>query len=290
MKLRTTVKLAREGMTNLRARSGMGVTAMTIITLAFIIVGFFLQIYLNLDNLGQSLAQRLQLRVFITEGAPLLQLEGALRRLPGVSGLDVITKEEALQSLKKQLGERAQLLELVDQNPLPHTFVLQVERAELIPEVAAAAADLDGVEEVVYGRESLGKLLSLVEAISWLSLAGSIVIFSATLFIVVNTIRLTVIARKQEIAIRRLVGATNAFIRAPFLFEGLYMGLTAAAIASLLGDLVYRLVMQEAPQVLPFLPLLPRDIVSPLVTVALFLMGIFLGLFGSSISVRRYLR
>ena len=68
------------------------------------------------------------------------------------------------------------------------------------------------------------------------------------------------------------------------------MGLTAAAIASLLGDLVYRLVMQEAPQVLPFLPLLPRDIVSPLVTVALFLMGIFLGLFGSSISVRRYLR
>ena len=211
MKLRTTVKLAREGMTNLRARSGMGVTAMTIITLAFIIVGFFLQIYLNLDNLGQSLAQRLQLRVFITEGAPLLQLEGALRRLPGVSGLDVITKEEALQSLKKQLGERAQLLELVDQNPLPHTFVLQVARAELIPEVAAAAADLDGVEEVVYGRESLGKLLSLVEAISWLSLAGSIVIFSATLFIVVNTIRLTVIARKQEIAIRRLVGLTPLF-------------------------------------------------------------------------------
>ncbi len=290
MKLRTTVKLAGEGMTNLRARSGLGITAVTIITLAFIIVGFFLQIYLNLDNLSQSLAQRLQLRVFVAEGASLLQLETGLRRLPGVSGLDIITKEEALQSLKKQLGERAQLLELVGQNPLPNTFVLQVERAELIPGVAAAATGLDGVEEVVYGRESLGKLLNLVDAISWLSLAGGIVIFSATLFIVVNTIRLTVIARKQEIAIRRLVGATNSFIRAPFLFEGLYMGLTAACIASLLGDLVYRLVMQEAPQVLPFLPLLPRNAVSPLVTVALFLMGILLGLSGSSISVRRYLR
>lgn len=290
MKLRTTVKLAGEGMANLRARSGMGFTAVTIITLAFVVLGLFLLLFFNLQNLGESLAQRLQLRVFLAEEVSPERVGDNLRDLPGVIDLAFVPKDKAMEDLRRQLGERAGLLDLVEENPLPHSYILRVAKAELIPQVAQKAQRIGGVSEVVYGRESLGKLLDFVEMVSVLSVVGTVIIFLATLFIVVNTIRLTVIARQQEISIRKLVGATNSFIRAPFLFEGIYMGLASACVASLLGDALYRILVERGVTSLPFMPMLAREAVIPQVTGVLLLLGVLLGIVGSTLSLRRYLR
>ncbi|MBO8127070.1 MAG: ABC transporter permease [Firmicutes bacterium] len=290
MKIITLGKLAGEGMANLRARSGMGLTAITIITLAFVVLGLFLVLFFNLNSLGTSLAQKLQLRVFLTDGASIETVGESLRSLPGVEGLEFVSKAQALEELRKQLGERSELLDLVEENPLPHTYIVRVREAELIPGIAEEAKTIVGVEEVVYGRESLGKVLDFINTVSILSVVGMVIIFLATLFIVVNTIRLTVIARKEEIAIRKLVGATDAFIRAPFVFEGIFMGLASASLASLLADFTYRLVLERAPQAIPFLPILPREAVVPQVTLSLLGLGVLLGIVGSWVSVRKYLR
>lgn len=277
-------------MANLRTRSGMGLTAVTIITLAFVIQGLFIIAFLNLNSLDESLTQRLQMRVFLRDRANPVAVGEALSRFPEVEAITFVGKDEALENLRLQLGERSDLLDLMTENPLPDTFVIKVNDPYALPQLAEQIRSFPEVEEVVYGQESLGKLLDLVTLISRCSLLGMVVIFLATLFIAVNTIRLTVIARKTEIEIRKLVGATSGYIRAPFVFEGIYMGLVSAGLASLAGDFLYRFLLTRVPTALPFLPILPREVVVPQMVAALFGLGLVMGIVGSWLSVRKYLK
>ncbi len=267
----------------------MGFTAVTIITLAFVIQGLFIMAFLNLTSIDESLSQRLQMRVFLRDRANPIAVGESLRQFSGVDGITFVSKDEALESLRMQLGERSDLLELMTENPLPDTFIVRVNDPYELPRLAEQIQRLSEVEEVVYGQESLGKLLDLVTLISRLSLLGMAVIFLATLFIAVNTIRLTVIARRTEIEIRKLVGATAGYIRAPFIFEGIYMGLFSACVASLAGDFLYRFLLSRAPLAIPFLPILPHEVVVPQMVVVLIGLGLVMGIFGSSLSVRKYL-
>jgi cell division transport system permease protein len=214
-----------------------------------------------------------------------------IRQLQGVTVVRFVSKEEALERMRKSFGEQASVLEAVEGiNPLPDSFEVQVARPELVGPVAEAIAAMPGVAKVDYKRDTVERLFRLTSVIRGLGLVVSVFLVLGCAVVISNTVRLTVFARRREVAIMKLVGATDWFIRWPFVIEGIVLGLagTLLAVGALAG--AYWWAAGAAARILPFLPLVPperviRSLVWPLVGV-----GALVGGLGSGISLRRFLQ
>lgn len=202
-----------------------------------------------------------------------------------------VSKEEALERMRQSFGERASVLEAVEGiNPLPDSFEVQVARPELVAPVAEAIAALPGVAKVDYKRETVDRLFRLTAVIRGLGLVVAAFLVLGCTVVISNTVRLTVFARRREVAIMKLVGATDWFIRWPFVIEGLVLGVAGAllAVGALAG--AYWWAAGAAARTLPFLPLVsPERVVRALVWPLLGL-GALVGGLGSGISLRRFLQ
>ncbi|MGE5623761.1 MAG: permease-like cell division protein FtsX, partial [Methanocella sp.] len=189
----------------------------------------------------------------------------------------------------QQYPDRPELFEIVNDNPLPDSFDVEVKNPAQVSQVAAAIEKLPGVEKVNYGKSYVDRLVAFTRTIWLVTAVGAILMAAGTLFIITNAIRLTVYARRREIEIMKLVGATDWFIRLPFIFEGLLVGLGGGAIATLAVDQTYWAIYTKAAEFLPFIPLVGREIAVPHISLVLMLSGIGVGVIGSLISIKRYL-
>lgn len=203
---------------------------------------------------------------------------------------EYISKERALERFRERLGEQQSILNaLGDNNPLPNGYDIKVERPEQIKEIAQIIANIQGVENVRYGKEMVEKLFSLTKMIRTFGLIIIVFLALAATFIISNTIRLTVFARRREIGIMKYVGATDWFIRWPFLLEGMMLGFLGALIAVLVLMKLYSVFTGHMSVSIAFLPILPSYPI--LIYLAVFLLGVgmAIGALGSTISLRRFL-
>ena len=219
-----------------------------IICLSFLIVGVFFSLSNNLQYLANQLSENMVVVFFLDPGVSPQQLglvEERIKAAPAVIHLKFISREQALERFKKNFPELDEILKNLSSNPFPASFEATLRKEALlsaeIPAFIRQVKGLAGVEDVQFNRDWVDKMQSLsrlAKAIGFL-LGGILVL--ASFFIISNVIRLNVFARKNEIEILRLVGATNTFIRLPFLLEGLTLGILGSTLSLILLFLLVKL-------------------------------------------------
>lgn len=293
MKIRTALRLAWQGLAGLWRTRFLGSAAFTTVVLALGVMGIFLVFLANLSHLAQGLEERVQLRVFLVDGLSpeaMAKVGEQIRAHPEVTRAIFVSRSEALERLKRQFAGREEVFELVEENPLPDSYVVQPEPGTDWEKLSRALAQIEGVERATYGEEIVRRALLFLRMTTVATLAAAAFLAVAITFIIMNVIRLTVYARRREIEIMRLVGASDSYIYFPFLCEGFFLGFFGAALAALGVDRAYLWLSEQMARSIPFLPLLGRDLFWLQAMTVLIGLGALMGVVGSYLSVKRFLR
>ncbi len=279
----------------MRRNGLMTLASISTVALSLFMLGVFLCGVVNLNNMAASLETQVQLSVYLKDDLTtnqIMETGKAVKSQPHIKELKFVTKDQALQDFKSRLGDdQKQMIDSLEGvNPLPNSYIVTFENPQDVKLAAKELATVPGVESVHYGQDVVDELFKITQIIR----IGGIVLIAflaaATLFIISNTIRLTVFARRKEIAIMKYVGATNGFIRWPFVIEGMLLGCIGGLIAVACTGEFYYFITSEIEQSLAFFPLVPMFPIFYQLAVALLIIGIFVGAIGSAISLRQYMR
>lgn len=279
----------QQAMRAIRSNWVASVATITTMTLSLTILAGFSLLSLNLNEVLQDLQNELEIAAYLAPDANAPLLVNTIRGWREVARIDLITPEEALSSLVTDLPYLEGAAGLVD-NPLPTTLQMRLLDPAQTPFVSGRLRGLPGVIEVEDGSDEVETFLAINDA---LRVGGSIlivVLLSSALFAIVNSIRAAITARRDEIEVMRLVGATRGFIRAPFLVEGFLLGLFSAAITLALVVPGYRFIVERLSEELRFVPLVRDPIRLAQVALLLSALALAVGLVGSAISVSQHLR
>jgi len=293
MKFSTKWYYIKETFTSLKRNSLMSIASISTVALSILVLGMFLTMVLNVNNLASHLENQVQVTIYMEDSASaeqLKQMEKVLRSIPGIVKVTPRTKEQALADFKKRLGEQQKLLAaLGEDNPFPASFEIQVDNPERIPQLVPQFQQMPGVETAKFGQEVVEHLFQLTRVLRIGGVLLIILLAIATLFIISNTIRITVFARRREVNIMKYVGATDWFIRWPFLLEGMIMGFVGALIASVALYKGYNAIQAKIYGTLAFFPMLPSWPTMGWLCGGLVCVGTLIGALGSSISLRKFL-
>ena len=294
MKISTVEYFVTESINSIRRNGLMSVAALMTVALSLLILGIFTIAVMNLNHMASVLESQIQVTVYLQDSlndVETREIGTRITKLPGVTRVNFVGKEEAMGRFKQRLGAQQGLLaELGEANPLPNSFEVKVDRPERVKPVALAIAQFKGIEAARYGQEVVEQLFSLTRLVRIFGVVLIVFLGLAALFIIVNTIRLTVFARRREIGIMKYVGATDWFIRWPFIIEGVLLGTLGAFISSVLLTQFYSMMTGQVYESLAFLPLLPQYPFLGYVNLFLLVAGIGIGALGSIISVKKFLR
>lgn len=272
----------------------MSIASIVTVALSFFILGIFAIMVANLDNFADNLENQVQISVYLKDGLTTEQVMSVgkrLKALPEVRQIKFTNKDQAMTELKERMKDQPGILEALEgKNPLPTSYEITFTQAGAVKKAAQIVATYPEVESSHYGQEIIEQLLNITRVIRWGGMALIVLLTVATLFIISNTIRLTVFARRKEIGIMKYVGATNWFIRWPFLLEGLLLGFIGGVIADAALVQFYRFVTSEIHHSLAFLPLVGMNPFMYQVGIGLLLLSMIIGAVGSTISLKRYMK
>ncbi|EFM08989.1 protein of unknown function DUF214 [Paenibacillus curdlanolyticus YK9] len=304
MKIRTLLRHLREGVKNVARNGWMSFASVASIFISLFILGVFLLLSLNVSHFADQVESQVQIRVFLqvdVDKAVVDKLNNDIGNMPDVKSIVFVSKDAGLENLRKSLGKDGKaLLEGFDKtnNPLPDSFTIEV----FEPKTIAAVADkieainnsdpLKPIANVKYGQGTVEKIFKITSALRTFGFIVVIGLAVTAMFLISNTIKMTIIHRRREIGIMKLVGATNGFIRWPFFVEGAIIGFGASLLT--LGALLYGYwKISQSNQfdlVLSMITLVKFQDVVFLLTVVIVGLGTLIGVWGSTISVRKYLK
>ncbi len=294
MSFSTKEYFVKETYKSIRRNGFMSFASISTVAVSLLVLGMFLMIFFNTNNLAQYLESQVQVSVYMQDSATdkeLTAVKEKLTKMPGVVKVTQVSKQQALERFKKRLGDQEQLLHsLGKENPFPNSFEVQVDNPERIKVLTPQIGQLPKVETAKFGQEVVEHLFQLTKILRFGGILLVIFLAMATLFIISNTIRLTVFARRKEVIIMKYVGATDWFIRWPFLLEGMTLGFFGAVLASVLINSIYSGLLTRIHATLAFLPLLPTSPLLIYVDLFLLIAGTGIGALGSYISLRKFLR
>ena len=270
-----------------RSQMMAAISIMTV-SISLLLMGIFLIFQVNIGNLSEQFSQRLTVRIFLEEQSNAPAIESKLKSFSWVESLEYVDKHSAWASFKAQFSHLQ--LDQYYENPLPSSFRVKRRSEYPIKSVVADLNGLAGIEHINYG----GDLAERLEQFAWFAkLAGVIllgILAVATIFIIINTIRLTVIAREEEITIMRLVGAQKTLIQGPFLVEGCMIGVFGAILANLaLMGLLY-FAKEKVLEFIPFVPLILEGFLIQTVYLMIVVIGVMIGSGAAYISISRTLK
>lgn len=294
MKLSTSEYFIKEVYTSFKRNIWMTLASIFTVVLSLFILGFFSIVILNLNKMADTLESQVQISVYLKDDLSQEEIDETKETLSKIEGLEDIkftTREEAMENFKERLGDQQFLLDALDDtNPLPDSFSLTVTSPQQVKTIADTAAALDSVESASYSQDIINHLFNLTHLIRLIGVALIILLTGAAIFIISNTIRLTVFARRKEIAIMKYVGATDWFIRWPFLLEGICLGFIGGGLATIFLYIIYNQVTQEIYEAMAFFPLIPQHPFIDYISLAILVAGIIIGALGSTISLKRFLK
>ncbi|MBM7552053.1 permease-like cell division protein FtsX [Thalassobacillus pellis] len=296
MKLKTFGRHGREGVKNLARNGWMSFASISAVTVTLLLVGVFAALLFNLNEIGTQIEEDVEIKVFIERTADEEAKETLRNELEGISkvaSVEYQSKEEGLQQLIESLGDEGQVFaSLKDENPLNDAYVVKTADPEDTLSVAKSIENFKSVADVEYAKQTVERLFNVMNVMRNIGIGLIIGLLFTAMFLIANTIKITIVARRREIEIMKLVGATNWFIRWPFLFEGIMIGILGAAIPIafvIFGyDYIYTEIVTRYPTL--FIDLLPVYPFVLQVAGLLALMGIVIGLWGSMTSIRKFLK
>jgi cell division transport system permease protein len=272
--------------------AGMQITAIGTVAITIVLLGAFLFARAELAGLGSGVLDQIEISVYMVPNAHAYQedlLRGALAHDPRVATVDFIPKSKGLAELRAQTRGIIDT-SLLTENPLPDKFRVRVHDPDAVTAVAAKIRKMPGVANVVFPQTVVARLLQLGEVLRRVGIAVIAVFLVVAAIIISNTIRLTVFARRREIAIMQLVGATNMHIRMPFVCEGLLDGLLGAVLAAAILVCAHYFLWPKLLLALPWIELGRVSVNGVPLLLELVAVGGAIGVIGSWISVGRHLR
>lgn len=286
----------KQGFTQIFRNKGMSLASIFSILAMLLILGIFFLITVNINLFTEVVKQDYdQVEIFLLEETTEEQAQDIIEQVKerdGVTGASYRTKEQALEIMKERWGESGYLLESLGDNPLPASVLIDVESIDAAKSISEYCGTLEGVEDVQFYQETVEKLTQVTNFLQIGALIIMTFLIVVSVVVVSNTVKLTVFARAKEIRIMKYVGATNWFIRGPFISEGIIIGLLAALISTGLVSLIYsRVVEGIGLQVMAIVscPLIPVGYMAGNMLMIFIALGVSIGAWGSIISMRKFL-
>jgi len=294
----------REGTKNVFRNGWMSFASMGSIVVSLFILGVFMLLALNVDKMAAQLESQVEIRVYLqlgTEQAEIDEVNRLIGRIPEVKKVTFVSKEEGLERLKQNLDPEArQALEGYENenNPLPDGFDVEVFDPQKVADVAKQIQAINNSDaskpilQVNYGQGTVEKLFRITNAVRNVGLVIVAGLAVMAMFLISTTVKLTILARRREIGIMKLVGATNSFIRWPFFVEGVLIGVGGAALTSAILLYGYSWLIGTTQYDLGLMLIQFASVreVGGFVAGTLLVIGALLGIWGSTVSVRKYLK
>ncbi|MBP3041691.1 permease-like cell division protein FtsX [Bacillaceae bacterium Marseille-Q3522] len=296
MKSRTLRRHAKESLKSLKRNGWMTFASISAVTITLLLVGVFLVIMLNLNQVARSIEEDVVIRVHIDVAATEADrnaLGEEIQRVPEVASVEFSPKDEELDNLIESFGEDGDAFRLFEQdNPLKDVFIVKTTNPDDTMKAADEIDKFNFTETVEYGQGKVETLFNVINISRTVGIVLIIGLLFTAMFLISNTIKITIFARRKEIEIMRLVGATNSFIRWPFFLEGIWLGVLGSIIPITIVSLIYRSAYDFiAPKlqgtfihILEFSPFIYQ------ISALLILMGAVIGVWGSLMSVRKFLK
>ncbi len=288
MKAKTFLYFTKEASIGLSRNGLMSLAAVTTVAFSLIILGCFFIVITNCIHFAEMAKGVLELKVYLKENVDPAPLQAAISEFKGVEEVRFVSKEEGAEWLEKSLGVKN--LFVTADNPLPDTLDIRLDPKVNVKKLVKQLDSLDGIDEVAYGKTFVEAMLIIIQIIGVLGICLITIIGLVVLYIIVNTIRLTVLARWKEIEIMKLVGATDWFIRWPFMLEGIFIGVCGTIISLLLLTKGYHLLYAYIKEAAPFIPVLSEKIVNYRMFWLITMVGVAFGAVGSTWSIKKFLR
>ena len=303
--MRSLIYFIKEAFKGIARHLSTSIGSIITIFLSLLIIGAFVLGGTIINNVVASVENEVTLKVYIADDTPdasISMLEDYIKSLDYVSEVSFTTKDQALQRFTSSDSMSPSIMAQLDgENPLPASIDVELsdpQQVELVADqimqngtfLAICDNPDNPSESLIYGKKTVEKLFQLANYLRFGSIVVIILMIFIALVFINNTIRLAILARQKEIAIMRLVGASNGFIRGPFLVEGAIHAIIGAALAVICLELLRRYVMPMVAQGLSFLPLGIAPEVFVYVYIFLFVAGLIIGLIGSAFAMRRYLK
>lgn len=283
--------LAKEGLKNVWSNRIMSIASVCVLVSCLVLTGAAALFSINVAQVVESVGDSNETTVYIKSDVS--QLEAVyigkdIEKVSNVSSATFYSKDEAFKKYKEDLGEEL-FNKIEDRNPLPDAFIVVMDDLSLYDETVANILKIDGVDSINDHRELAKKLTDISNLVNIICIGVVAALMIISIFIIANTIRATMYSRRFEISIMKSVGATNSFVRMPFLVEGMVIGLISAAVSTGGIALLYEAVMSAITSMIPF-TFIPLSNVILYVAVAFVIAGVVIGFFGSFISIRKYLK
>lgn len=294
MKISTYKHFLLDALRNLRRNRTLSTASAATVAASLFILGVFLLTILNVNVAIKDVESKVEVKVFLKEDIKMNEqsnIEKAIKDTAGVVDVTFESKNDALKKLQEQLGEENKDLVqgLEKDNPMPTSFIVKVEKPEMVTTVVDNVKNMPGIDSIKDGRQLVDKIMSVVNTIKWVGIAIFLLLIGVSLFLIGNTIKLTVYSRRREIGIMKYIGATDWFIRWPFIMEGILLGILGAVLSLILLYFAYRFAyIKLMGQVVSMQFIRPSYVLS-IISWEFLLSGILIGGVGSIMAIRKFL-
>lgn len=296
MRISTLKLFLKDSLKSLKRNATLSFASVATVMATLFILGAFLLTIINVKVGINGVEAQLQVKVFLKDDIKIEQQQkiyDTIKAQAGVTSITFETKAQAFQNLKKQLGDKNKdiLAGMETSNNLPNSYIVNAKTADEIPKIADSIKKLPGIDQVNDGSEVANKISVITNTIQWVGIILFTILIGVSLFLIGNTIRLAVYSRRREIGIMKYIGATDWFIRWPFVFEGMIIGLLGAVFSVILLYYLYSFVYNKITSysTTMFMNFITPSYVIASISWEFILLGMFIGGLGSIIAIRKFL-
>lgn len=293
----TNTYLIKEGYGNLKKHGSKTFSTMLIICATMLVLGIFIILFTNVNKNVETVKVEQGIQAFIEDTATendVDYIEDAIKKINGVGEIRYIDKDMAYEDAKNVFKDQEYFLEGLDKVQIfPASFVVKFADIEQADNIKSQIEKIDGIYKVKYNSSTINAVISISKIANIFLLGIGAVLLIVSIFIISNTIKLAVYSNKREIFIMRYIGATNKFIKKPFVIEGAIMGLVSALISFMLISIAYVVIYARIPKVgssLGVFGFIPYSSLWWIILAIYVVLGLFIGILGSSISIKKYLK
>jgi len=293
MNIRNIGYFFREALTSLSRNRLLSLATVSTMAISILFLGTAALMTINAGNFMNRLESDVEIVAFLDDSLSSSQTRNIgteIKGLTGVKSVDFVSRDQALQKLQSKFSnQNYDLGKTLGKNPLPDTYEVKAENPQEVPRLAGEIDQLNGVYKVNYGQGVVERLFQVTRWVRIISIVLIFILAMGSIFLIATTIRLAIFARRKEIYLMKLIGATDWFVRWPFFIEGITLGLVGALIAIILLGIGYSSLVANMQSALFFIPLVYQQNLLLELYGSLVAAGAFLGILGTYVSVNRFL-
>lgn len=294
MKISSIKYFISDSLKSIRRNKTISLASAATVAATLFILGVFMLSALNIQQAIKNVESKVEIKIFLKDDITIGQqkeLETKINEIDKIVDVTYQSKDEAVEQFREQIGEENKDLVkgLEKENPLPSSFIVKVKDPSMVMDVANELKDLQGIEKIHEGKKIVDKIVSVTKTVKWVGMVLFFILIGVSLFLIGNTIKITVYSRRKEIGIMKYIGATDWFIRWPFVIEGTILGITGALIGFMVLYYLYNILYSRIASALYLVDFIKPTYILTTISWQFILLGVLIGAIGSILSMRKFL-